>query len=838
MAEEVLGRGITKFNGPGFPVWKFEMTQLLMAHGLEDLIDGSRLRPAGERIEAVKAWVKDNAKAMSLISTSMERTQLQDLITCRTAYEMWQNLTRMYEQKSASSKLLLMQRYREYRMAPNDSVVQHVTHIKNLVSQLRDVGQQVDETDIMAKILGSIPAKYNTLVTAWDSIPPANQTVGNLLERLIKKESKMNAEDQFTGALAVVSYNKRGGSRNSRNRQDGTKTRNGEKPQIECFYCKKNDHIARDCRKKKRDNKDKSERNQNGNSAFATLTSTGNRQSDKRSELSHEAVCELTSTDPKEIWITDSGASCHITFRREWLTDFEPTDGDTVSLGDNGQREVRGKGVVHIKKLINGQWIKSQINNVLYVPSLRKNLFSAGVCASNGYKVTFGDRKVTLTRKDIAEAIGLKGNNNMYTMLFKVTEQSAEVNMSTTSLREWHEKLGHINKQTLKSVVDKQAVKGVKFSCRDDFFCESCQHGKAHRLEFKDSEKQSWKPGEYIHTDVCGPFSEESIGGSRFYLLFIDEASDYRVVYFLKHKSDVFERLRDYERMVANKFGRNIKVLRADNGREYSNNATINYLKSHGIILENTAPYTPEQNGKAERENRTIVENARTMVHAKGLSKRLWAEAVNTAVYLLNRTLIAKNKDVTPYELWCGRKPNLSHAKIFGTNGYVHIDKQFRKKMDEKARKYVMVGYQGESTNYRMYDPESDKVIVSRNVVFDEIPKQLPLPNISPGIRLPVDKDVPDRVNKSEVPEQQGEENEELFTASDWEANESSDMETPSPPRRLKDRDSIRRPKRYKTNIIQYDTPTSFQEAITGSEAKEWSRAVENELAAHERNNT
>lgn len=157
---------------------------------------------------------------------------------------------------------------------------------------------------------------------------------------------------------------------------------------------------------------------------------------------------------------------------------------------------------------------------------------------------------------------------------------------------------------------------------------------------------------------MCGPFSEESIGGSRFNLLFIDEASNYRVVYFLKHKSDVFERLKDYERMVANKFGRNMKVLRADNGCEYSNNATTNYLKSRGdlfiletIILENMAPYTPEQNGKAEREIRTVVESARTMIHAKGLSKRLWAEAVNTAVYLLNRTLMAKNKDATPYEL-------------------------------------------------------------------------------------------------------------------------------------------------------------------------------------------
>lgn len=230
------------------------------------------------------------------------------------------------------------------------------------------------------------------------------------------------------------------------------------------------------------------------------------------------------------------------------------------------------------------------------------------------------------------------------------------------------------------------------------------------------------------------------MGSSRYYLLFVDDASNYRVVYFLKHKSDVFDRLKDYERMVANKFGRNIKVLRADNGREYSNSATVSYLKSRGITLESTAPYTPEQNGKVERENRTIVESARTMLHAKELPTKLWAEAVNVAVYILNRTLVAKNKVATPYELWCGRKPNLSHVKTFGINGYVHVDKQFRKKMDKKAKKPKLVGYQGESTNYRMYDPETEKVIVSRNVVFNEIPCPSSSSNVSSGVRLPANK--------------------------------------------------------------------------------------------------
>lgn len=170
MAEEFPVKGIAKFNGQDFATWKFEMMQLLMAHGLEDIIDGTRVQPDGERTsQTVKNWIKDNVKAMSLISSSIDRKQLQGLITCTTAMEMWQMLRRLYEQKSASSKLLLMQRYHEYRMNPSDSVVQHITQIQNLVSKIRDTGHRMDETDIMAKILGSLPSKYSTLVTAWDS---------------------------------------------------------------------------------------------------------------------------------------------------------------------------------------------------------------------------------------------------------------------------------------------------------------------------------------------------------------------------------------------------------------------------------------------------------------------------------------------------------------------------------------------------------------------------------------------------------------------------------------------------------------------------------------------
>ena len=125
------------------------------------------------------------------------------------------------------------------------------------------------------------------------------------------------------------------------------------------------------------------------------------------------------------------------------------------------------------------------------------------------------------------------------------------------------------------------------------------------------------------------------------------------------------------------------------------------YLEEKGIVMENTAPYTPQQNGKAERANRTIFECARTMLRAKELPKFLWAEAVSTAVYVLNHTTHSSRKNLkTAYEAWTNRKPNLEHIRVFGSTAYMHVPKRLRRKLDDKAKKTILVGYQGESSNY------------------------------------------------------------------------------------------------------------------------------------------
>ena len=152
----------------------------------------------------------------------------------------------------------------------------------------------------------------------------------------------------------------------------------------------------------------------------------------------------------------------------------------------------------------------------------------------------------------------------------------------------------------------------------------------------------------------------------------------------------------------------------------------MNFLEARGIKLLTSAPYTPEKNDRAEREMRTVVETARTMLLERNLPVRLWVKTVNTAVYILNRALGARSSVATPFELWTKKKPNLAHLRTFGSDAFAFIPGVFRKKWDAKSWKLIFVGHEIASGNYRLFDPQTGRITVSRNVIFNK-----GLPNVA-----------------------------------------------------------------------------------------------------------
>lgn len=266
MADSLDLRNITKFDGNNFQLWKFQVRSVLVASGLLDVVNGTDIKPEGDTVTVGigEAWNRRNAKAMYVISSSLEYSQLEYLITCDTAKDMWQKLCNIHEQKSETNKLLLMTKFHDYRMSLNDSVAQHIAKVENMARQLRDVGEVISDITIMAKILGSLPSKFNAFITAWDNVDAVNQTVQILTTRLLKEESRMSAMDDVTGALSTTSISKQNYAtkkfqkkihKPANNAQDKHQKKKNIPQQggsrqmanVECYYCHKNGHVIANC---------------------------------------------------------------------------------------------------------------------------------------------------------------------------------------------------------------------------------------------------------------------------------------------------------------------------------------------------------------------------------------------------------------------------------------------------------------------------------------------------------------------------------------------------------------------------------------------------------------
>jgi hypothetical protein len=219
---------------------------------------------------------------------------------------------------------------------------------------------------------------------------------------------------------------------------------------------------------------------------------------------------------------------------------------------------------------------------------------------------------------------------------------------------------------------------------------------------------------------VCGPFEENAIGGYRYYVTFIDDKSRYTFVYLIRTKSEVFEKFKTFEALVRNKYQKTIKILRSDNGGEYLSNDFDNFLKSKGIEKQLSVAYTPQQNGVAERMNRTLVECARTMMIHANLPKKYWGYAVTNAAYIRNRCISSVLDGKSAFEVVEGKEPDLENLRVFGCVCYAHVPDEKRKKLDVKSEKCVFLGLSNVSKACIVENVSTKRIFTSRDVKFCE----------------------------------------------------------------------------------------------------------------------
>nr|KAJ0217318.1 hypothetical protein LSAT_V11C300130150 [Lactuca sativa] len=244
---------------------------------------------------------------------------------------------------------------------------------------------------------------------------------------------------------------------------------------------------------------------------------------------------------------------------------------------------------------------------------------------------------------------------------------------------------------------------------------------KITRQPFKDLVRES-KVLDLIHSDLCDFHATPSLGNKKYVVTFINDASRYCYVYLLHSKDEALDKFKIYKQEVKLHESELIKVLRTDRGSGYYDPV---YFEATRIIHQTTAPYTPQQNGVAERKNRTLKEMVNSMLSYSGLSEGFWGEAMLTACYILNRTPNKRSKN-TPYELWCKKVPNLSYLRVLGCRAVIRLTKPKMKTLGERGVDCIFIGYAEHSKANRLYVLESNDfvslntVIESRDSIFDE----------------------------------------------------------------------------------------------------------------------
>ncbi|KAL0403780.1 UNVERIFIED_CONTAM: Retrovirus-related Pol polyprotein from transposon TNT 1-94 [Sesamum radiatum] len=308
-----------------------------------------------------------------------------------------------------------------------------------------------------------------------------------------------------------------------------------------------------------------------------------------------------------------------------------------VKLGDNHIVKVEGKGSV----AINTRKGTRIINDVMYIPNLRTNLFSVGQMMEKGYTLQFGGDSCTIyDNKDktlIIAKVRMKEHRCFPIQLQYLGGTAMKAQEDQSWL--WHRRLGHFNFQGLKILHQKKMMTDLPQIQAVEGACEACLQGKQHKRPFPSG--TSWRAKavlELIHTDVCGPMRTPSHEQNRYFILFIDDYSRMTWVYFMREKSEVFKIFKKFKNLVEKQSGQRIKVLRSDRGKEYNNSEFDKFCEEEGIDHQTTVSYNPQQNGVSERKNRTVMEMARSMLQEKHYQK-LFGQKQSTlqSIYLTEK---------------------------------------------------------------------------------------------------------------------------------------------------------------------------------------------------------
>lgn len=604
--------------------------------------------------------VSKDARAMGELTLLIDPQLYSYVANAVTTKDAWDGIVSAFQDNGTFQKIFTLVKFVTTKAEHFSTRQEYVNQMLTLWRKVRTAGFSIDEKTAGSLMLGSLPAEYRPMVMG---IEKSGETITvDFVKNIILNDTLMcNENIGDESALKVVA---RGKNKNKK---------------VQCYQCQ-GPHFRNRCPQLKK--------------------------SSSKNEKEKALFCAYVAQERSNDWFIDSAATADMTYDEKQVGKILRSTKDHVLAADGKKMDIIGMGTV--KKLTTTNKVL-ELNDVQVTPGICANLLSVAKLVLKNFEVIFN--------KNGCKIINGKGEviatGRFENMLFKLNTQAdcAYAVMKSDNIRLWHRRLGHVSLGNM-SFLNLSVPSNIK--------CKICIKGKQARNAFTNVGTRANKKLELVHSDVCGPIQVNSLGGAKYFVSFIDDCTRKVFIYTLKNKNEVLKCLTDFKAFAEKQTENNMKMIRTDGGGEYVSKLFSDFCDKNGIIHQKTTPYTPQQNGVAERMNRTLLDRVRCMLLDSNLPRYFWAEALSTATRIVNFVPCKATGEKSPEYLWSNREPDLNTLKVFGCTAFAHIPSQKRKKLDDKGVECIFVGYSETSKAYRLYNKGKKNIIVSRDVNFIE----------------------------------------------------------------------------------------------------------------------
>src|SRR3954466_10283713 len=602
-----LEKAKLKDDGSNYTDWVRNLRIILIAAQKSYILEAPLgARPTADATDDVKNVWQSKRDDYSIVQCAMLyglEPGLQRRFERHGAYEMFQELKLIFQKNARIERYEVSNKFYSCKMEENSSVSEHILKMSRYCNHLIQLGVNLPDDSIIDRILQSLPPSYKGFVMNYN-MQGMDKTIPELFEMLKAAEVEINREHQVLMVNKTTSFKKKGkgkkkGNFKKNSKQVATqekKPKSGPKPETECFYCKQTGHWKRNCPKYLADKKDGKV-----NKGIYDI---------------HVIDVYLTNSR-SSTWVSDTGSVANICNSKQGLRIKRRLAKDKVTMrvGNGSKVDVITVSTLPLH-LPSG--LVLDLSNYYLVPTLSMNIISGSCLMRDGYTFKSENNGCSIYMSNIfyghaplKSGLFLMNLDSSDTHIHNVEAKRCRVdNESATYL--WHCRLGHIGIKRMKKLHTDGLLESLDYESLGT--CEPCLMGKMTKTPFSGTVERATDLLEIIHTDVCGPMNVEAHGGYRYFLTFTDDLSRYGYIYLMKHKSETFDKFKEFQSEVENDRNKKIKFLRSDRGGEYLSYEFGLHLKQCGIVSQLPPPGTPQRNGASERHNRTLLDIVQSMM--------------------------------------------------------------------------------------------------------------------------------------------------------------------------------------------------------------------------------